>query len=372
MTARTTLQPVAAYRINLAASYRRLEVRIAAHNIRVDDVSQKIKATHHCLAKEIIRLYKQTFHCWQASCLGAIKGMQLPTQKLNNALLGRIMTCTGRTIQNYRKRLQGLGLIAKTHWHGSNKPYFIEIAPSFLVFEARNEHGQWQNFPLTSTCTSTSTLTSTSTGTKLEENSSNAKESGLEPELPRPEPKVEMKPEPTPLPRPEQQPELMDRNENGGQQSCQNTQEPEQNDGNEPGEQEEVAWRYAAQLWTEARRRLWPRKYFSPENEERVRRMIQKMFLLAPMDRYGRYFEIWLFRIGLAMLHWEREFGEKIPDPVVFFDLDNPNGFAITRNWPNDPDRYPVQKPNYKLRRRVATQRAGRKGDTIRLGNLFQ
>jgi hypothetical protein len=401
MTARMTLQPVAAYRINLAASYRRLEVRIAAHNIKASDASKKIKAAHRSLAEKIIRLYKQAFHRWQASCLGAIEGMQLPTLELNNCFLARVMTCTDRTIKNYRKRLHGLGLIVKTHWHGSRKPYEIEIDPSFLVFEVRNEHGNWQNFPLTSTCTSTSTLTGTSTGTTLEENSSNGKESG-------PEPKAAMEQEPTlssrPVQRPErepetgpetidrnenggqqscqstqkpvQRPELNDRNENGGQQSCQSTQKPVQrpelNDRNENGGQEEVSWRYASQLWVEARRRLWPRKYFSPENEERARKMIQKMFLLAPMDRYGRYFEIWLFRIGLAMLHWEREFGEKVPDPVTFFDLDNPNGFAITKNWPDDPDRYPEHKPNYKLRRKITTQHGGRRSSTIRLGNLFQ
>lgn len=384
MTARTTLQPVAAYRINLAASYRRLEVRISAHNIKAGDASEKIKATHRSLAEKIIRLYKQAFHRWQASCLGAIEGMQLPPLELNNCFLARLMTCTDRTIKNYRKRLHGLGLIAKTHWHGSRKPYEIELDPSFLVFEVRNEYGKWQNFPLTSTCTKTSTLTGTSTGTTLEENSSNGKELGPEPDVSRPVPEKELEQEPTLSSRPVQrlergpgtEPEPIDRNENGGQQSCQTTQgqeqQPETKDRNENGGQDEVSWRYASQLWVEARRRLWPRKYFSPENEERARKMIQKMFLLAPMDRYGRYFEIWLFRIGLAMLHWEREFGEKLPDPVTFFDLDNPNGFAITKNWPDDPDRYPEHKPNYKLRRKITTQHGGRRKNTIRLGNLFQ
>lgn len=381
MTARTTLQPVAAYRINLAASYRRLEVRISAHNIEASDASQKIKATHRSLAEKIIRLYKQAFHRWQASCLGAIEGMQLPALELNNCFLARLMTCTDRTIKNYRKRLYGLGLIVKTHWHGSRQPYEVELDPSFLVFEVRNEYGNWQNFPLTSTCTNTSTLTSTSTGTELEENSSNrgaptATPKELEPDVSRLVPGKGLEQEPTLSSRPVQQLEQIDRNENGGQQSCQTTQEPvqrpEPKGRNENGGQDEVSWRYASQLWVEARRRLWPRKYFSPENEERARKMIQKMFLLAPIDRYGRYFEIWLFRIGLAMLHWEREFGEKLPDPVTFFDLGNPNGFAITKNWTDDPDRYPEHKPNYKLRRRITTQHGGRRSNMIRLGNLFQ
>jgi hypothetical protein len=165
-----------------------------------------------------------------------------------------------------------------------------------------------------------------------------------------------MRQEPRSESRPVQRPELIDRNENGGQDS----------------ERQEVSWRYASQLWVDTRRRLWPRQYFSPENQERGRIAMQKMFLLAPIDRYGRLYEIWLFRICLVMLHWEREFGEKIPEPTVFFDIDNPNGFAITRDWPKDEKRYPAQPVSYKNKRRLMTQSSGKRGDLSRLGNLFQ
>lgn len=374
MTVYKKLKAVETWSIKLDKSYQLLEHYTQAHNARASKASERIKAVHRALAEKIIRLYRRRWLQYQAENLWANPG-DLPYLELNNQFLAKIMSCTDRTIRNYRDRLEALGLIVETIWHGSNAAYEIKIDPKFLWIESNLHRGMRKIFPHTSTCTP---LQEPFTRTLLPEKSGN---------------------DMAPVPGTDSEQEPFYRNEQGSTTKKEESQEPQEQtavvkaeklehppakgagdppcgDGppaNDPGEEPKSPRRqFAEAFWSYAKNTLWPGKYFSEPEKEKILARIGALFGAKHPHLYGKILKAYAFRIHLVKLYWQKDCGP-LPSPAEFFDYTNQEGFVKTKAWARNPEKY-SEDPTRKLQtisRLVGRQRPRGSGMT-NIADLFK
>lgn len=323
---------VKVYQIDFARSIMLLEEKIKQHNAQAQSAGVKIKAVHQSLAEKLIRLFRRHFETWQANN-GFVYDpaiMPLPTLSVNNEFLAEIMTCTGRTIRNYRDRLERLDLITMTILHGSNANFELVLNPEFLWLRCGSDPQRLQPqvriFPHTSSCTLPEPLpelvqelvcgkNSTQAGTDVENPSV-----GQRPHQDANAPSVEQKPE-----QPEQ-PEPNNRNESSG--SAARTAPPS------CAAPPSAVHRQAARLLcTWALTHLWPRQAFNVTQKLNTERQIERLMSPVSAKNIPTLTEIYLGRCQLASVFWVQETGTPLPAPWEFFSPDNPRGFLLTRSW---------------------------------------
>ncbi len=367
MTAHSTVfRPVSTvkvYQIDYPRSIMLLEEKIEQHNDKAISAGQKIKVVHRTLAEKLIRLFRRHFAEWQAhhGFIYNPNNTPLPTLRVNNEFLGKIMGCTARTIRNYRDRLENLDLITTTILHGSNAAFEVVLNPDFLWVSCGSDPLRLlppvQSFPHTSSCTLQEPLPElvqepvcgkdfSECGEPVD-NSSRAV--GTEPEQPA-------------------QPEPKNRNESSGDR----TRTPFPVAPGFPAPPPSPAHRQAARfLAAWALRKLYPARNFTVSEKIAIEQQIDRLFAPVSLRNLPTLAEIYHGRCQLAALVWTTETGKPLPNPWDFFNPDNPNGFRITRDWPERQAellaKLPPSPPPTPKRMRDTDRRSGE----TKLGNLF-
>lgn len=360
-----TQPQVAVFRINIAKSYALLEERVKAYNDAQTEKRHMIKAVHYSLAKKLIELYAGCFAAFQTRINYAYTPFTpLPLLAINNQSLSDWMVCTDRTIRNYRTKLVDLGLISETVFHGSNKPYEIRINTAFLWLSVNTTTTRValpdvQSFPLTCSSTKEQELTRTVSGKKLEPEMAVAE---LEPNaatvLERQEP--------------------MNRNES------QEKHAPVGATGDPTGTPPSCATppaaapakrehRYAGRaLLAYALPLLYPNKrYWTPQEKSRMEEQAARLFRGVTDLNINKVLDHYALRILMASHHYQRVAGVPLPSPWDFFNPDLEHGFAATRNWPQYPEKFPVQRTRIAPKIRQNAQDVPERTGQIQIGQLL-
>ena len=323
-------------RVDVPKTMDRLTQKIIAYNIKFTGCAEKqIKAAPRAMAEKLVRFYKHLFRDWQLERMGMIEGLEPPTLLMNNMILAKEMTTTDRTIRNYKKRLMGLGFIEKSVYHGSKKPYELVLNMDFFVFQKRHRDGIWcdnvQIFPPKGSGTSFQDPSRT----LLAENSTKGKE--LDPG----QRKIV----------PEQQPEPIDQDEMGSTQADRIHQK-------------------SALFFSQTRQCFWLDQYFSQNDCNLARKHLAEIFRRKP-DRLDFMFKVAFTRTFLAFHYWQREFGENLPPPHLFFDPNNPKGISATKTWLGDQERFPIQAIKTTDKFRLQTHTMAREKNTVKISSIF-
>lgn len=375
MTAHSTFfQPsskLLAYRIEYPRSMMLLEEKIKEHNSKATRASERIKAIHQAFAEKLIRMLRKHFYDWQA-LNGFVYNPYntcLPTLKTNNESLAKIMGCTSRTIRNYRDRLEALNLITVTILHGTNANFELALNPEFIWMTSNADPLRIippkQIFPLTSTCTLPEQQEQPEpvSGKECAEADQRVDNSpgGQCPHQDANTPSVASKPE-----QPEQ-PEPNHRNESSG--SAARTAPPR------CAAPPKAEHRQAARLLADAGlRKLYPsRKVSTFEKmsvEDHFARLLAQVSGTQLPDLAKRYTQ----QFRLVALQWPKKMGIPLPDPALFFDPDNAEGFErtwdFTADWLNDlpiPSFVPPSRPSPGTSAEPQPLK-----DVTHIGNLFK
>lgn len=360
-----TTPQVTVFRINIARSYALLEDRVKAYNDSQSEKKNRIKAVHYSLAKKLIDLYAGCFAAFQIKInYGYTPYTPLPYLSINNQSLSDWMVCTDRTIRNYRAKLVDLGLISETVFHGSNKPYEIRLNPEFFwlavnTTTTRVYLPEGRNFPLTSSSTNQQELTRTVSGKKPEPEMAVAE---LEPNaatvLERQEPMNRNES------REESAPVGATGDPTGTPSSCANVPAPalQSRDQRNAGR---ALLAYALPL-------LYPNKrYWTPKEKSDMEAQAARLFAGVTDLNINRVLENYSLRILMAAHHYPRVAGVPIPSPWEFFNPDREHGFAGTRNWPQYPEKFPVQRARIVPKIRQKNQDLPERTGQIQIGQLL-
>ena len=342
------------YKIDFAKSLRILEDKIEQYNATAN-TRNKVKAVHRSLAEKLIRLFRNRFFAWQAHNGFTFSPTlsPLPLLEANNQFLAEIMTCTDRTIRNYRERLEALGLITQTVWHGSNAAFELSLNVDFLYVCTNRDSAlvpAMQSFPHTSSGYIPEPLPEL-VPVLVSGNLS------LQPE--QPEPPVTLnavvKPE---LPA---QPEPEYRNETSRPHT--GTAPPV---APTPPRAEHVRAARALASW--ALPMLYPGVKFSADDQVKTEAAIGQLFAPVVPAKIKLVMENYAYRCQIISALWTIKTGTPLPPPHEFFDQNNLEGFRSTRHWSFDEEvkesPTPVAPPVFRT-----TQRNNI--GPVQIGNLF-
>ena len=113
---------------------------------------------------------------------------------------------------------------------------------------------------------------------------------------------------------------------------------------------------------------MYPGEVWSKDYRLQLLRTIDQLYGNADPDKFGKITSVYWERLKLAQLYWHKKYGA-LPEPHVFFDPQNPDGFRRTKGWLNEPDKYPP--PARKTYRKPKNRRAnGRRGEVVALRDL--
>lgn len=360
-----TTPQVAVFRINIAKSYALLEERVKTYNDAQTEKRNMVKAVHYSLAKKLIELYAGCFAAFQTRINYAYTTFTpLPLLAINNQSLSAWMICTDRTIRNYRSKLVDLGLISETVFHGSNKPYEIRLNPEFFwmavnTTTTRVYLPEGRNFPLTCSSTNQQELTRTVSGKKPEPKMAVAE---LEPnaatvlELQEPMNRNESQEESTPV--------GATGDPTGTPPSCATppAAAPAKREHRHAGR---ALLAYALPL-------LYPNKrYWTPKEKSDMEAQAARLFAGVTDLNINRVLENYALRILMSAHHYQRVAGVPIPSPWEFFNPDREHGFAATRNWPQYPEKFPVQRTRIAPKIRQKNQDLPERTGQIQIGQLL-
>jgi hypothetical protein len=345
------------FRIDIACSNNLLQRKVRDFNRTCqEDRKKTLKAAPAALGEKILRLYKNHFQIWNTKTGYSWRpGAPLPALELNNQFLGEIMSCTDRTIRNYRARLVEIGLIVETTFHGTNAPFEVQLNPDFLHFctsqSAQRIPLPVQNFPHTRTGTLELELTGTVSGKKCEV-------TGTEPEpgcgnL-------------TPVTGTELEPNWNEASSNllGDVQGEKTGTPPRvpaapptppagaapEVDADQPDDPDQPHREKAARaLLAFMLPKLYPGRHWKPAEKWAILQVTLRLFAGVPKENLSKVLENYAYRCWIAVYFYERETGKPIPYPTEFFNPDNPTGFRITRAWAKDPDRFTFTNPSRRL-----------------------
>lgn len=348
------------YRLNIAKSYALLEEKVNAYNERQSEKKHMIKGVHYSFAKKLIELFAGTFANFQTKINYSFHPhTPLPYLVINNQTLAEWIKCTDRTVRNYRAKLVELGLITETIFHGSNKPYEIQLNPAFLwlavnTTTTRVALPEVQNFPLTCSGYPEQGLTGTVSGKKLEPGMAVA-DAVTVLELQEPGNWNESQENHAPV--------GATGTPTGTPPGCgaPPTESPESRDQR----------RLARLLLAYALPLLFPQKrYWPPAEKGRMEAQAARLFAGVTELNMQKVLDNYFLRVLMAAHHYARVAGVPLPHPEVFFNPDIETGFAATRYWPHHPEQFPVQQSRQKPR--VRTVKSGVPGRTgqIELGQL--
>jgi hypothetical protein len=319
---RRVARALSKYSINTPESINLLKRRIEIHNLKAKSAGEKIKGVHAMLAEKIIQLYKIRFRKWQASELYDVELSEMPTLLLNNQFLGDVMTVTGRTIQNYRKRLKGLGFILSEVWHGSDRPFEVRINPDFLYIVSNREGGKRanlpngaQSFPLIGSMNSHSNLKEQShrtiRGTISAESGKMAASEAKEPKAAASKAK--------------------ERVSENDQSDVNSPEKPKKFDKILTEKRKTVLIRHSKTVYYVAENSLFGRNV-PPELKQLAFNRIMELYGNSPMEKFGKITQNYCQRIRLAAEYWQEEHGD-LPPIHQFFNRENFSGFVRTRGW---------------------------------------
>ncbi len=90
---------------------------------------------------------------------------------------------------------------------------------------------------------------------------------------------------------------------------------------------------YAEDLWRVARQQLYPDTYLSPWQVREAKRLIPRFYETVPQERLQSCHIALLERVGMAKDYVGKGKGRFVLLPHQYFDRENPNGFAGTKEW---------------------------------------
>lgn len=321
---------VLAYKIEYPRSMMLLEEKIKQHNDKATRASERIKVVHQALAEKLIRMLRKHFYDWQALNGFVYNPYKtcLPTLRTNNEFLAKMMGCTGRTIRNYRDRLEALNLITVTVLHGTNANFELAINPEFLWITSNADPLRIlppkQIFPLTSTSTlpeqqeqqePVSGKDCAGAGQNVDNSSV-----GQRPHQDANAPATAQQPE-----QPEQ-PEPNHRNES--------TRQPAGTTPPRCAAPPSREHRQAARLLADAAlRKLYPGRKISVFEKMTVEEHLDRLLAQVTLKQLPELTNLYTKQIKLVALQWSDQMGIPLPDPAEFFNPDNPNGFACTWDY---------------------------------------
>jgi len=93
----------------------------------------------------------------------------------------------------------------------------------------------------------------------------------------------------------------------------------------------------AVRIWRHGRYKLYNRTKYSKQKELATLKAIEALFGNAPSEKFKKISSNYLLRINLVASHWE----PPLPPPYEFFNPANEDGFRATKDWPNNPEKYP-------------------------------
>ncbi len=363
--------------IDFSKSHLLMEKKFEQYNLQQSKACDKIKMPHIFLAKELIRLYRAMFRRWHNTDRKLETVKDMPLLSVNNKFLGQITGRTDRSIRNYRKVLQKAGFFLPVAYddqempvyeihHGRQADFEVLINPEFLYIETAKTKVKLRlatsplsvatrkNFPPTST----STVQEQQEQQELVGGKSCAFAEKFEQEQQEPgsgEANAS-------IVHQQEQQEPMDKNEPrkfGHTSQKTGTKIPAGGGEVDPYRARKVRG-FSKKLLNGVRTYLYPAEAWPKDYRILVLQTIDRLFGDKPEELFPRIASNYYERMKLVQLHWHKEFGE-LPEPHVFFNPENPNGFRITKNWPNNPEKYPP--PARKTYRYAQQRRAnGRRG----------
>ena len=80
----------------------------------------QLRSAHLSLAEKLLYLYSVSIHYHQGYVQRLVPGLTpLPSLRVNNVQLAKMLNCSERSIQNLRSRLRVAGIITREVWHGT-------------------------------------------------------------------------------------------------------------------------------------------------------------------------------------------------------------------------------------------------------------
>ncbi|WP_299243102.1 hypothetical protein [uncultured Aquimarina sp.] len=116
--------------VNYSISFKALDTYVEGYNKQQDGIATQIRGTMLHTAKELIRLYGVSL--LKSNKIKPITEDNIPSLRTNNIQMGRITKTSGRTIRRHIRRLQEAEIISKKVGHGSNSSYELWINPKIL------------------------------------------------------------------------------------------------------------------------------------------------------------------------------------------------------------------------------------------------
>ncbi|WP_282774696.1 hypothetical protein [Phaeodactylibacter xiamenensis] len=376
------------YRVDLPKSYRTMEAKFERYNDSQERTCDKTKMPHIFLAKELIRLYARKFSVWQITGDRILnKAQDMPLLSINNKFLGEITGRTDRSIRNYRKVLQRAGFFLPVGYdeqdmpvyevhHGRQADFEVAINPDFLWMEVAKTKEKFRipTTPLKALTRKNFPPTSTSTVQEQQEqqelvggkNCVFAEKSAQE----QPEQQEPSSGEPVGSSAGRQEPG--DKNEPrrfGPDDQKTGTGIPAGGGDFDPDRAQKVR-NQSKTLLNGARTYLYPGEAWSKEYRRTILITLDRLYGDASPELFAKITAVYWQRMKLAQLYWHKQYGE-LPEPHVFFDPDNPDGFRLTKGWINEPEKYPP--PARQTYRKPGQRRAnGRRGQgVVTLGDLI-
>jgi hypothetical protein len=121
--------------IHYPTAFKALDGFIDLFNEKTEKSTQRLRTGAVMTAKEIIRIYGISL--LKAGDVQEITKDNLPALQTNNQQLARLVKCSARTIQRHIARLRMAGIITHKTFRGSNANYELLINPEILLVKEK-------------------------------------------------------------------------------------------------------------------------------------------------------------------------------------------------------------------------------------------
>ncbi len=322
--------------LNYSISLKALDRYVQGYNKKQQSVKTKVRTAMIYTAKELLKIYGVSLR--KDAMVAPVTLEHIPGLRTNNAQLATLTQGCKRTIQRHIKRLEQAGIITHKIGHGSNASYELFIHPDIL---------QLQEVPIPPK--QKAETQREATASKYPDKSKTPAEYPEKKETPTEYPEKSKTPvKTTGLESVRQGIERL-------QQAWKNKGTPQKEDAfvqkaTAPTEQnsttkenptvEENNQRslqiihYSTELWRVARDKLYQDALLTPEQGIIAKRLLYQWYDPVATSKLEALHQVYLRRIDLVAKYFKKDPDRRFVQlPYLYFDPNNSNGFAGTRQW---------------------------------------
>lgn len=345
--------------IHYPTAFKALNEFIDQFNAKTEKGINRLRTGAVMTAKEIIRIYGISL--LKANGVRQVDPANIPSLQTNNKQLAKLVKCSPRTIQRHILKLQQVGIIKATLFHGSNSNYELWMNPQILLIKQKQpvdkvneqfhrsleaakqkESGsinsvlQTTNCPHTYSCNTSnkrnniiiavntvdkkrSSLPLTIKNQASYATGDTGNTTGNTGEIA----KVEI----------EKQKKFSEKNvEEAGEIASRADQSEHRNVVSDPARDNSLKL-FVGLFWLMARNLLYKNVDLTDNQVQIAKKLIHKLYEPSTAENISNFHQAYTERISIVYKYLQRDPKRFVPLPYIYFDLQNPYGFIATKEW---------------------------------------